>query len=324
MPQTSGPISQGTATERQFTDTMWRDLFGDEPGVLSDMDGTAYAVTLPSDSDVASIGSMTQASTAKVAGFVHRIPASSPDTLTIPAASGATRTDIISLRYDPNYSGLPGPVRLYRIVGTSSEIPSYDASPPGVEDLPLWAVTRIPGQSLSQATLQRLFPRIVPTLELPSTAALPASSPVAATIYQDRITWRRSASGWDRRGGPAVVLYENPSAGGSGVVNVGAGQVGVLSVNVPASGFVSDDGSVVVTLGLRSTGGGSIGTARVSVSGVTAASVGFNVTSGNPVPLSIVIPRLTLPAVTFSVGVTLDVLAGVAAQMDHSSMRITA
>jgi hypothetical protein len=190
LAQTSGPISSGTLAERQFTDVMWRDLFGDEPGVVGDMDGTAYRLTLPTNSDTVQVGSATQASLARVAGFSHRIPAGETEGLTIPVTA-STRTDAIVLRYDPANTGAPGPVRLHRIGGSGSAIPPYDASPPGVEDLPLWAITRTAGQALSQATTRRLFPRLAPVLELPAGTALPSSSPIGTIANQGATTFVR-------------------------------------------------------------------------------------------------------------------------------------
>lgn len=191
MTQTSGPISQGTIAERQFTDVLWRDLFGGEPGVIGDLDGTAYAITLPPDSDTAAIGSSTQNSLSMVAGFVHKIPAGAAEGVTIPAANAVARTDLIVVRYDPANTGAPGPCRLVRIEGTNSGQPAYDAAPPGVEDLPLWAVTRQPGQALSQAAVKRVFPRLAPVLNLPDGAPLPTSSPLGTVLQQGRVTYRR-------------------------------------------------------------------------------------------------------------------------------------
>lgn len=186
MAQTSYPLAGA-----QFTDAAWRDLFGDEPGVVGDMDGSAYAVALSSGSDVAQIGSATQASLARVAGFAHRISAASTEPITIPVASGSARTDIIALRYDPANTGAPGPVRLVRIAGTSASLPAFDQSPPGVEDLPLWGVTRQPSQALSAATVQRLFPRLAPALELPVGAPLPTSSPLGTRLRQGPVDYMR-------------------------------------------------------------------------------------------------------------------------------------
>jgi hypothetical protein len=166
-------------------------MFGDEPGVMGDMDGTAYALNLSGGADVVNVGSSTQASLARVAGFAHRIPQSTPEPITIPAASGSARTDIICLRYDPAFTGLPGPVRLTRIAGSSISVPAYDSSPPGVEDLPLFSITRQPGQGLNLATVARMFPRIAPTLELSVGATLPTSAPLGTTVTQGSTIYRR-------------------------------------------------------------------------------------------------------------------------------------
>ena len=191
MTQTSGPISSGTLVERQFTDTMWRDLFGDEPGVVGDLDGSAYAYTLSLNSDVMSIGSSTQDSKSVVGGFSHKIPAGAPEPITIPAASGADRTDLIVVRYDPANIGAPGPCRLARIAGTSVALPAYDASPPGVEDLPLWYVTRRPGQALSQATVRRAFTRLARILDVPPSVPLPPSAPLGYEARHGDQQYRR-------------------------------------------------------------------------------------------------------------------------------------
>jgi hypothetical protein len=191
--QTSGPISQGTTAERQFSDVLWRDLFGQEPGVLSDLDGTSYALTRPGTGDVVSVGSSTQNSLAVVAGFVHKIAQGSTEPITIPAASGSSRTDIIALRYDPAYTGALGPVRLYRIAGSGTSLPAYDAIPGGIEELPLWSITRAPGQTLAQATVQRMFPRLAPHIDLPAGAALPTNSPLGTRVFQGATAgWRRA------------------------------------------------------------------------------------------------------------------------------------
>lgn len=186
MPQSSAPI-----VNVNLSDADWRDSFGDEAGVLGDLDGSAYKITLPTNSDTLLVGSATQRSVARVAGFVHRIPTGETEPLTIPVASGAARTDIVALRYDPAFTGLPGPVRLTRVAGTSAGLPAYDAAPPGIEDLPLWSITRQPGQALSQAAVTRLFPRLAPVLEAPVGSPLPTSSPLGSVLRRGTEEFRR-------------------------------------------------------------------------------------------------------------------------------------
>lgn len=184
MPQTSGPI-----VGENFSDQLWRDLFGDEPGVVGDLDGSAYKLTLPTNSDTVQVGSTTQRSMARVAGFAHIIPAGETSPITIPVAVGSPRTDIIGLAYDPTYTD--GPVKLAKITGTSTAIPSYDAAPPGGEFLPLWALTRTPGQALSQASVVDLRPRLAPVLTIPADTALPLSSPLGTTAWWRGALYRR-------------------------------------------------------------------------------------------------------------------------------------
>jgi hypothetical protein len=137
------------------------------------------------------VGSDTQRSVAHVANFKHTIPEGEPEPITIPVAVGTTRTDIIALRYDPTFTGDPGPVRLVVITGTSAGLPVYDDEPPGIEDLPLWAITREPGQALSMAVKQQLYTRLAPTLDLPPSANLPLSSPLGTVARQGSTTYRR-------------------------------------------------------------------------------------------------------------------------------------
>jgi hypothetical protein len=235
-----------------MTDVLWRDLFGDESGVVGDMDGSAYKLTLPGSGDVVSVGSTTQASIARVAGFAHRIPQSSPDTITIPAAVGSTRTDIISLRYDPAFTGLPGPVKLNRIIGSSAAIPTYDDSPPGVEDLPLYAITRAVGQALNLATVTRLFPRIAPALDMPSGVALPISSPLGTIALQGGIEYRREIVGvspawvaqpYYKRG---QVRSTSTSAGGAITVTHGLGTTPIAVLVTPAVVYSGNDFTIRV------------------------------------------------------------------------------
>ena len=202
MPQSSAPL-----VGVNLSDVDWRDSFGDEAGVLGDLDGTAYKLTLPTNSDDVTIGSATQRSMARVAGFIHRIPAGETESLTIPAASGSARTDIIALRYDPAFTGAPGPVRLARIAGTSVERPTYDAAAPGIEDLPLWQITRQPGQALSQAVVKPLFPRLAPSLGVPADAPLPLSSPLDTVAKRSSEVFRRELGA----GGVPVWVNQSPA-----------------------------------------------------------------------------------------------------------------
>jgi len=193
MPQYSAPL-----VGVNLSDVDWRDFGLGEAGVVADFNGSSYQLSLPTDSDVARIGSPTQRSVAHVANFKHVIPMGETEPLTIPAASASDRTDLIVLRYDPNYSGQPGPVRLARIPGSPTGV-TWDDAPPGIEELPLWAITRKPGQALSQATVNRIYQRLAPNIEITDNMSLPGSSPLGSIIRQGKRTYERVL---DRNGIP--------------------------------------------------------------------------------------------------------------------------
>ncbi|ACZ29558.1 Tail Collar domain protein [Xylanimonas cellulosilytica DSM 15894] len=183
--ETSGPI-----TGEPWTEEMLRIQIGAEAGIVADTNGSAYSLTLPTGSDVAEVGSATLESTATVAGFAHRIPQGSTQSITIPASSNGTngRTDVIALKYDPSLGGeSPGPIRLARIAGTegSAALPTIDEGKPGVEYLPLWAVTRKSGQSLNQAAKKDLRRWTGPNLFVPAGASLPTDVPLGTHAHRD-------------------------------------------------------------------------------------------------------------------------------------------
>lgn len=209
--QTSGPL-----VGDPFTDATWRAILGGEPAIVGDTNGSAYDLTLPPASDSVELGSASIQSTSVVGGFAHIIPSGTTQSLVIPASSNAVagRTDLIAVRLDPTtYTTEPGPVRLYRIPGTegSATPPSYDDTPPGVEDLPLYAITRVQGQALTQASVTDLRVRTGPhLLAEPDVSPFP-SMPLGSTATRDGITWRRdlAANGspvWVATSYPQVVL----------------------------------------------------------------------------------------------------------------------
>ncbi|WP_460705711.1 hypothetical protein, partial [Myceligenerans halotolerans] len=145
----SGPLPG-----EKFTLARWAQIFGDDTGIISDTDGSAYDLTLPSGSDTAEIGSATIESIALIHGHPHIVPAGQTQSIDIPESSGggATgRTDRIVLRRDPaTYGTAPGPIRITRIPGTEGSADAPDIDPQ--TDLKLYRVTRIEGQSLNQAS----------------------------------------------------------------------------------------------------------------------------------------------------------------------------
>lgn len=146
MAQSSAP-----ADNVPFQSSAWRDLFaGLGDGILdARSDATrGYPITLPASGNEAQIGT----GTSRVAGFLHSCVG--PEPLTVAAASGQSRTDTIVVRYDPAFSTDPRPCRLVVVPGTpGAGAPTLDTAPPGVQDMPLYNVTRAPGQTLQQATV---------------------------------------------------------------------------------------------------------------------------------------------------------------------------
>lgn len=185
----------GPAVGQNLTDAHWRILFGDEPGIHADTDGTAYEMTLPTSSDIAEVGSPNIDSIARVGGFFHRVPAGTTQSIEIPPSidAAAGRTDIIAVRLDPTWADGVFPVRLYRIPGTegSAALPVYDQSPPGVEDLPLWGVNRKAGQSLNQASLTDLRMRTGPNLLAAEGLTFPSMVPLGTRATRGGATYRR-------------------------------------------------------------------------------------------------------------------------------------
>lgn len=190
--QESGPI-----IGLPLDDDTWRSLLGDEAAVIGDTDGTAYGITLPPASDSVELGSATIDSTARVGGFLHKIPAGTTQSLNIPASTNAPigRTDLIVARLDLATwgSASPGPVRLYRIAGVegSAAVPTYDPVTPGVEDLPLWTITRKQGQALTQASVTDLRVRSGPSLLVPTDASLPSNLPLGSRARRDGVEYAR-------------------------------------------------------------------------------------------------------------------------------------
>jgi hypothetical protein len=191
MPEESGPLAG-----YNFTDAVWRAINGPEPSIVGDVNGSAYALTLPAGSDNALLGSATQDSVAVVGGFMHRIPAGQTQAVTLPPSSDPTvgRTDIIVARLDlGGFTSPPGPVRLARVAGVegSAALPTLDEGPPGVEDFPLWAVTRRSGQGLNQAARRWLGRRSGPNLDVPAGEALPTNVPLGTRAVRGGIVYRR-------------------------------------------------------------------------------------------------------------------------------------
>lgn len=259
MAETSGPRANGTTAERQMTDVLWRRALGRQAAIVDDRDGTAYALTLPADSDIAQVGSTTQDSLSVVAGFSHRVPQSDPQGVTIAAPTSAARTDVIVVRHDPAYVDAPGPCRLVAVAGSEGGgTPAVDQQPPGVEDLPLWAVTRSPGQSLSQASVVSMRRWASRTLLVDTPTALP-TAPLGTfahltngTTYQRRLSggvasWVREAFLPYRRDLTKTGVAPNTQTGLGNAPSDGTYVGATNGVSVPAHGIY--DASLTVNFG---------------------------------------------------------------------------
>lgn len=211
--QLSGPLPG-----EKFTVSRWVQIFGAESGIVGDTNGSAFGITLPPASDVAEIGSPSIESIAIVGGFPLIIPAGLTQSLEIPPSTNASigRTDLIVARLDTAaFTTAPGPVRLQRFAGTegSSALPTYDATSPSPDTLPLWAVTRKMGESLNQATVQDMRIRTAPSTLSTAEGTLPQSPPLGTRATRDGITWHRemvgSSAQWVQESWPTVVLTGN-------------------------------------------------------------------------------------------------------------------
>lgn len=247
MAEESGPL-----VGDNFTDAQWRAIFGGEPGIVGDVDGSAYNLTLGAGTDDAQLGSVTQDSVAVVGGFMHRIAEDSTQAVTIPSSTNVVgRTDIIAVRLDAGtYTSAPGPCRLVRIAGVegSSARPSMDEAPPGVEDFPLWAVTRkgngTTAEGLNQAAKVDLRRRTGPNLTVPAGESLPVNVPIGTRARRGDAEFVR-----EMVGSSAAWSEINPLRTGTIAYHISGGSAayGRYSSSYPASiRYVLRDG--VVTL----------------------------------------------------------------------------
>lgn len=200
----SGPI-----TGQNFTDDQWIAAAVDGAGIVSDYTGSAFSLSLPSGSDTAQIGP----GLAQVGGYGYRIPGSTSQDIGIPAStnSAAGRTDLIVLRYQASWNEeAPGPVRVHRIPGVegSGSRPSPDSTfgvGDTVLDLPLYAITRVEGDTLDQASVTDLRIWKGQGLRVPAGSPLYAA-PLASRLVRDGSIYRRDLAG----GSAAWVLESSP------------------------------------------------------------------------------------------------------------------
>lgn len=202
--QESGPI-----LDLNFTNEMHIASRVDGVGIAGDYTGNGFALSLPSGSDVATIGP----GYAQVGAHGYRVPSSQVQDIEIPAStnSAAGRTDLIVLRYQASWDEeAPGPVRVHRIPGVegSGSRPSPDSTfgvGDTVLDLPLYAITRVEGDTLDQASVTDLRIWKGQTLRVPAGSPLYAA-PLASRLVRDGSIYRRDLAG----GSAAWVLESSP------------------------------------------------------------------------------------------------------------------
>lgn len=194
-----------------FTDRGWRAAFAGRTGIVCDVDGSAFGLTLPAEGSTVEIGSPTVPSRLVVDGFGLEVPTATTQSLSVPASVGggtAGRTDLIVGRLTTG----PMNLRLHRIPGTegSTTLPSASFNPTGTRDLVLYRIRRREGEGLPQAIVTDLRPRIgLHHLVLPG-APLPANATLGDRATRDGIAWRLDFDGatpdWIQETWPRVVL----------------------------------------------------------------------------------------------------------------------
>jgi hypothetical protein len=208
-----------------FTDRGWRAAFAGQTGIVGDSDGSAFGLTLPAEGATAELGSATLPSRLVVDGYGLEVAQGATQSLDIPASSGGGtngRTDLIVARLDlSTFTGSPGPVRLDRVPGTegSTALPAPTYDPDGVRDLPLYAIRRREGESLNQAIVTDLRPRIGHHYLVPSGGSMPAAS-LGDRATRGDVAYRYDLVGsspdWVVEARPKTTLTGNDSTAGSG------------------------------------------------------------------------------------------------------------
>lgn len=231
--QTSGPL-----VDENFTDQEWRAVHAGYSGIVGDADGSSFGLTLPPSTDVAELGSATQPSRCVVDGFEVEVAEGATQSVTIPASSGGGtngRTDLIVARFNPaGYTTPPGPVRLVRVAGTEGSLtrPAAVYQPNGIRDVALYAVRRRQGESLNQAIVTDLRPRIGNIYDVPVDGTLPAHAPLGSRASRGGYLYRRDtvsgSVGWVEEARPPEVIE------------------GITAVALPGEGFLRQDGSRLV------------------------------------------------------------------------------
>lgn len=241
MTETSFPIKG-----KKFSTADWRSIFGAiSGGIAGDYAGDAYAI-VRGVGDSATVSIMGSDAVCLIGGFAHSIPVvsevKSSVVLTVPAPTSQPRTDLIVARFNPANEAAPGgPISLALVSGTEGNpppVPTVDGTPPGLQDVPLWSVTRSPGSTMATATIIDLrvwvgrhirtsnsVPGVnINTLVEPigTTVAIPNPNPGGYPLTEYRRILSLSTVIWQRIIPPGALLkrYKHPTWASEGEGNL--------------------------------------------------------------------------------------------------------
>lgn len=202
-------------------------------GIANDYNGSAFALTLPSGSDVATVGQ----GWAQVGAHGYTVPSGQAQDITIPPSTNAAlgRTDLITLRYQASWDGVdPGPVRIHRVAGVegSGDTPIPDLGLSVGEnqvELPLYAITRIQGDTLDEAAVLDL--RIWKGSNFLVASGSPLySAPLATRAVRSGTIYRRDLVGgspsWVVESAPVQTLTGLSATAGPSDASIGSTQTG--------------------------------------------------------------------------------------------------
>lgn len=174
--------------ESPLTDDQWKSVTLAQGDGIIDEGGNPYALELSNTNDrgTIKIDTITGYNHAILRGFYHKMDTS--QTVNLPAVT-ATRTYYVALRYDPTAAD---PIKL----GVWTSLDETN----GKYYLLLNTVTRQPNQLLTNATVTRYAPKVIPTIQVDRESDLPASNRVLwgtqARCWRENKLLRASWGGW--------------------------------------------------------------------------------------------------------------------------------
>ncbi|WP_346844624.1 hypothetical protein [uncultured Rothia sp.] len=153
--------------EQPVNDEEWKSItLGIGDGVLDERGNPYNLVSLSnvSNTGVIAVDTITKYNHAILKGFYHKMDA--PITVSFPPVSAET-TYNVALVYDPLNQSMPVSLKVLTSMPRTS----------GKEYLLLWQVIRKPNQLLTEATIKKIRPTIVPSIQVDSAESLPPYEP---------------------------------------------------------------------------------------------------------------------------------------------------